>query len=518
MDELLEATTEGVLLVGEDRRVAEANPAAADLLDAPGLAGERVDDVLPTSVGAADRPFVDGSAPTEPAEFEEYYPGLDAWLAVRVVPVDDGAAVFLRDVTADRERERELQAREDELATLERINGLVRDLLGSLVEQSDREQIEAAVCERLAESSLYAFAWTCEVGPRGGGLRRRASAGPAGDVVDPLVGDPEADSLERAAAEADELRVSTTLPEDESVAESVRRVAFAEGLQAAIAVPLSYGDAVYGVLGVYTARPVAFESGERVGFRTLGEATGLAINAAKQRRLLLSDTVVELTLSTGSGGPFASAAATFGCRLRGAGLVPIHDASLLWFLVVDGADPGTVSTALAETDGVTDPEVVEEHEDGGLVRLRLTGDDPLSPLVDHGGTVVSMRFDRDGGRLVVEAVPGSASGVLDAVDDALPGTTLVSKRERERDADTAGGFRNEVREELTDRQDEVLLAAFLGGYYDWPRRSTAEEVAESLDIASATLHNHLRKAERTLLSAFFDDRTPDEDVPPADEN
>lgn len=513
MDELLRASNEGVIRVDADGVVVAANPAAADLVDAApeDLPGRTVDAVLPDAVGATERPFGD-EPPADTVEFEEYYPTLETWLAVRVVPLEAGAAVYLRDVTADRERRRALDAREDELATLERINGIVRDLLGSLVEESDRERIEAAVTERLADSDLYSVAWTCELDPRGGGLRRRASAGPADAVLEPLLDDPDAGGLERAAADAGELRVSTDLAEDEAVPEAVRRVAFAEGLQAAVAVPLSYGDAVYGVLGVYTTRPVAFESGERVGFRTLGEATGLAINAAKQRRLLLSDTVVELTLSTGSGGPFAAAAARFDCTLQGAGLVPIHDAALLCFLAVAGADPAPVAEALATADGVADPEVVEEHEDGGLVRLRLTGDDPLSPLVDHGGTVTAMRFDGEGGRLVVEAAPGGASEVLDAVDDALPGTTLVSKRERERDADTAGGFRSEVRERLTDRQDEVLLAAFLGGYYDWPRRSTAEEVAESLDIASATLHNHLRKAERTLLSAFYDDRTPDEDA------
>ncbi|TKX53860.1 hypothetical protein EXE44_17175, partial [Halorubrum sp. SS7] len=42
-------------------------------------------------------------------------------------------------------------------------------------------------------------------------------------------------------------------------------------------------------------------------------------------------------------------------------------------------------------------------------------------------------------------------------------------------------------------------------YYDWPRDHTAEEIAESLDIASATLHQHLRAAEHALVSSFVDD-------------
>ena len=58
---------------------------------------------------------------------------------------------------------------------------------------------------------------------------------------------------------------------------------------------------------------------------------------------------------------------------------------------------------------------------------------------------------------------------------------------------------------MTDRQREALEAAYRAGYFDWPRESTAEEVAESPDITSATLHSHLRKAESRLVETFFEE-------------
>lgn len=74
---------------------------------------------------------------------------------------------------------------------------------------------------------------------------------------------------------------------------------------------------------------------------------------------------------------------------------------------------------------------------------------------------------------------------------------------------------------LTDRQRDVTTEALNRGYYDWPRRLTTEELAAELDISRPTLHEHLRKAERKLLSALLtDDRPPglDERVPlPAEE-
>jgi predicted DNA binding protein len=58
--------------------------------------------------------------------------------------------------------------------------------------------------------------------------------------------------------------------------------------------------------------------------------------------------------------------------------------------------------------------------------------------------------------------------------------------------------------ELTERQRTVVVRALQAGYYEWPREIKSEELASELGISRATLHEHLRKAERTLLSAALD--------------
>ncbi len=52
---------------------------------------------------------------------------------------------------------------------------------------------------------------------------------------------------------------------------------------------------------------------------------------------------------------------------------------------------------------------------------------------------------------------------------------------------------------LTEKQREVLIAAYKLGYYDIPRRINSEKLAKKLNIGSATLGEHLRKAEQRLL-------------------
>lgn len=55
---------------------------------------------------------------------------------------------------------------------------------------------------------------------------------------------------------------------------------------------------------------------------------------------------------------------------------------------------------------------------------------------------------------------------------------------------------------LTDRQQQVFLAAVEQGYYQTPRRATLTDVAESLDISKATASDILHRAEGRIVDWF----------------
>jgi predicted DNA binding protein len=52
---------------------------------------------------------------------------------------------------------------------------------------------------------------------------------------------------------------------------------------------------------------------------------------------------------------------------------------------------------------------------------------------------------------------------------------------------------------LTQRQREILVTAIDLGYYDVPRNSTYEDIADELDLAPVTVGEHLRKIEGKIL-------------------
>ncbi|MFT4963543.1 MAG: putative DNA binding protein [Halobacteriales archaeon] len=56
---------------------------------------------------------------------------------------------------------------------------------------------------------------------------------------------------------------------------------------------------------------------------------------------------------------------------------------------------------------------------------------------------------------------------------------------------------------LTDRQREVLDAAYEHGYFEHPRGGSAADVADALDIAVPTFTEHLAAAQRNLLEELL---------------
>jgi predicted DNA binding protein len=97
--------------------------------------------------------------------------------------------------------------------------------------------------------------------------------------------------------------------------------------------------------------------------------------------------------------------------------------------------------------------------------------------------------------------------VFAALRENFEGIDLVSKRTTDRSYQSVEGFRASLESELTDRQNAVIGAAYRAGYFDWPRESTAEEVAEGLGMAPPTFHEHLREAERKLADIYLDETT-----------
>lgn len=505
MDEHVQHAPVGVVEVTSDGTVVAANDRTAEVLsvDVP-LAEPRIEDVLPTAASGALRDAFAGGSPRE-CSFEEYYPGIDRWLAVDVVPVDDGAFVYLRDRSDHRERGQRVEELQRRLDRMEAIDALVGTVLRAVLDASDREAVSRTVCEGLGTAALYEFAWLGERDPTDGHLQLVAAAGDAPELRERIIDELGAGSSlpEQAAVESEAPRVAQPLADDDSIPEAVRVAAFRGGLQSSLAVPLAYRGTVFGVLGVYSAREEGFSEQERASLETLGAVAGFAINAIRQEDLLFADTVTELTLTVHDPeAPLVAAASAAGCRLSLAGAVPRGDGNLLCYVRAEGSADAALDT-LAAHDGVARARLVD---DGNVFEVELSGEAPVATLTRLGATVGHAEFD--GGTATVTAdLPSDVEPrrAVRAVDAGVADTEVVSKRETERDPASAGEFRSDLADALTDRQHQVLRTAYLSEYFASPRGSSSADLAEALDVTGPTVLYHLRRAQRKLLTSFFDE-------------
>jgi DNA-binding CsgD family transcriptional regulator len=375
------------------------------------------------------------------------------------------------------------------VATLDRV-GEALSTAGS------RADIEDAVSRTLIEGDTYDVAWIMEEERRRDRVVARAHAGADPDRFEGT----DDTRLVRQALQTGRVLVAPDRP---------RQAATEQGMLAAI--PLVHGETTYGVLVVGAGDSTAFDDAERTLLSDLGRRVGLAITATERKQLLFGDTVVALTFQyDAADGVLADLSASLSCAVDLEGVVAAEGHSLLCFVAVDGAPAEEVLEWAADSSGVGDARLLRSYDGGGLVEVAIEGHSPKLPLAERGGSLSSFHVEDGRATLVAEFAPNvDVRELVESLERRFESIELRSKQEVTPTEQTPTGFRESMEQRLTDKQESVLRAAYHAGYFEWPRGSTAEELAESMDVSSPTLHNHLRRAQQKLLSALFDEDDAD---------
>ncbi len=433
--------------------------------------------------------------------------GTRFWNKVDVAPVrnESGAVThyvgFQTDIT-DRKRaeaaaERYAAEVERERATLQglvdRIEGLLEDVTRVLVRADSRAALEREVCECVAATEAYASAWIgdCDL---------------TADAVVPK----EWVGTDDAAVAG--LRVDRSDPDDPTARAAATRSLYvrydADGrfhagatlpYRAVAAIPLVHRETLYGVLTVYAHD--RFGTHERVVLRTLGRAVGAAIDSFETRRSLVTDSLLELEVSLDdpSLGALASEA---DCRLSYEGSVVRDDGGTLLYVSSDPADAPVADVAVSGVESVRSLPAVE---DGGLFEVRLGEESVLQRVASAGGRLRDLTVDGPTCRLVL-AVPDRSTGrsLVDSLEEYARRVEVRALREASSPPQTRRGFVAELETELTDRQRTALQLAHLGGFFEWPHAVSGDELADAMDVSRSTFHQHLRAAQRKLVTNLLD--------------
>ncbi|WP_256295933.1 bacterio-opsin activator domain-containing protein [Haloarchaeobius salinus] len=437
------------------------------------------------------------------------------WNRVDIAPVGDEAGEvthfvgFQTDVTDRVEAERTAEHRAAMLDTeraglehlLDRVNGVVQETTRALVESTTRASIERNVTELLADTDPYTCAWVGEPDLADDSIRPTVIVG-GSEEGEPLELS-RSDGPVARAIETGEVQVASV---DELPTVDWHEARTDEPFESLAVIPLVYRDARYGVLTVYTSDAAALDEREAAILAALGRMVATAVSAAETRRTLTADDIVELSFHVDDPSVFfVDVAQRADATLSYAGSVYRDDDTLGMFFTVESEDPDDVVEIAEGHDDVAAAKVITRNEGVSLVEFSIGSSGLLSTLAEYGGDVTDIEASPETTTVEVE-LPREANArtVVDNVEQAFDGVSLGAYRERQRAATTKQEFIAALEEELTDRQLTALQRAYFGDFFEWPRPTSGDDLAESMGIARSTYHQHLRAAERKLVGEFFD--------------
>jgi DNA-binding CsgD family transcriptional regulator len=413
---------------------------------------------------------------------------------------------------------RTLDQRTDQLRHLRRINRAIRDITRTLVCASSRDEIEAQLCNRLVAIDGYRFAWIGDRDPLSGAMTPRQWAGDGELYLDSLYLPPtddevtatgdDGESVSSPARTALETHAPAFVPNAVTTTayRTWRRSALENGLYTAFSVPLVYNAAEYGVLTVYSGQPNTLTEMEREVLEELGAAVAYAIDCTETQADLYSTNLTELDVHLpGTHSRLARLAARIDGTLDVETVLPDAAGQLRLFFTVADVPAERVVAAAERSTSVQSIRQVVDHARGTLFEAVLRVSKDVSEILSStNGSVTRLTAMPTGVDLTFE-VPRRTNvrAVAERAKQVFPGATVESIRRTTQPVQTRGSFLSLLSERLTDRQAEALRLAYYSGYFEWPRDSSASDVAASMGVSQPTFTNHLRSGERKLFELLF---------------
>lgn len=439
--------------------------------------------------------------------------GTPFWNELTVAPVrdDDGDVVhyvgFQNDVTDRKVAELVAEERAQKLTeerralrrVLDRIHGLLNDVIRILVTERNQRIIAHRVCDEIVDTDGYGACWMGSTTPAGERFEIEASAGVSDGTQD------------RYALEALPDAVSETLETDELATCTVGGCngdvlsPATVGARRLATVPIRYGQKRYGILGVYGEGNDALDNRDQQLFASVGRMIASRLNAIETQKILTADHVIEVEVAVQDETfPLSKVAAKLDGDVEFVGLT--HDAESAngtceWFLTTDSTESLSV---LPPLPFVEDVRPLTETGAGKTFALTVDSSTPFDDVAEYGAVLTDLVASVDNATLELELPPSyDVRSILDVLEELYDGVALRSRRKREQRVQTPLEQATALEEELTDRQQAALEAAHMNGYFEWPRPTDGSEIAETMGITRQTFHQHLRAAEGKLVETYL---------------
>ncbi|MDH5018799.1 MEDS domain-containing protein [Halobacterium rubrum] len=427
----------------------------------------------------------------------------------------DALAATARTALARRAAETELDEHRAKLSTrteradrLRRITAAFRRISRAVVDATTTDEVLASTCEALVDVGDATFAWVGTFDAAAGTLTPAYSAGDERGYLDAV--SVPADWVDREptgrAAQTTTVQREATIRDGPALAHWQKH-ALRRGFQSVVSLPLAYDEYRYGALSVYSDAPGTFDEEVTEVLDEVTDLVAYVLSAVEQKRALVDDAVTELDVRVRHGGSLAvSLAERTDCELSMDGVTSDGDSAARLFLTVRGMSPEAVDEVAKRARDVESAELVAEGADHARYECVLVDESLVATLLDHGASPTELTARDDAARFTVQLPrERSVRKLLDVLTEQYPETELLARRDRNRSPTATRDFPSRFEDELSERQLEILEAAYFGGYFEWPREQTGEDVADSMGVTQPTVNRHLRAVQRTLFAELLED-------------
>ncbi len=304
-------------------------------------------------------------------------------------------------------QKRQRRRQRQQLEALNRLNRIGNDITHAVITTETRAELEQRVCDRLAESDAYRFAWIGGVNPGSDRVVPKAAAGVEGGYLENVEitvdeDDPTGQGPSGTAIRTGSVQVMSDVHTDPQY-EPWREEAKEQGYQSSVAIPIIHEDLVYGVLNVYSSSPRAFTGPETTILARIGDIIAHAITAIERRDALVSDAVVELEFRVDElAEPLVALSREESCRVEIEQLIR-GDETLLAYGSAYEVSQDRFRDSVESTDGIDEVRFLTvrrgefEFELVAPVAISL-----LESIATHGGRVDSATIEDGEFRFVVE--------------------------------------------------------------------------------------------------------------------
>jgi predicted DNA binding protein/putative methionine-R-sulfoxide reductase with GAF domain len=405
-----------------------------------------------------------------------------------------------------RNRTASLEEQAESLERAESLNAVLRGCIDVVIGGNSARDVHQSVCEQITAVDPFAFAWVGQKDSDGDELVPAASAGNGGGYLGEISVTADESPLGQGPAgrafRTGSIQVQNDVVGDPPF-EPWRQTALERGFRSVLAVPITLRDMQYGVLIVYATEARAFGTREREVFESLGGLIAFSLTADERKRALASGSAVELEFEVADDVEPVRLAAAVDAEIEFERFALEDDGVRASVRIADGIDD--LRGTLADVASVRKTSIVSQNSEATRAEVLLDPNGFFGSLYDRSVLPRNGTADAHEVQLRVEIPePVGLRSFVESLRRSHDDVTLLDRQDLDRSAHTQRAFRSMVEESLTDRQQEVLQTAYFGGFFEWPRDQTGQDIADSLGVSQPTVNRHLRAAERKLLTLFYE--------------